>query len=183
VTRSAGAPAAPALLLTAALLLTSCGMPAETATPHCGSEERMAVVAQTVPTAAYVPCLRPLEEGWSATGFDASAGASRFTLLSDRSGGRPVEVVLTDACDVEGASPERPKAEGVSSFVRVREVSPLYAGERYDVFAGGCMRTSFAFPRGPHIPLMEELGAAVGLVRRSELAVDLRDELGVELDP
>ncbi len=172
-----------AALAGASLLLTSCGMTAATATPQCGSEERLAVVAQAVPSAAYVPCLRTLEEGWSATAFDASGGRSSFTLLSDRSGDRPVEVVLKAACDVAGASPERPRAEGVRSFVRVRSVSPLYAGQRYDVFSGGCVQVDFAFPRGPHIPLMEQLGAAVGLVRRSELAVDLRDELGVELDP
>ena len=94
-----------------------------------------------------------------------------------------MEVVLTARCDVTGASPERPRAEGVRSWVRVQSVSPLYAGQRYDVFSSGCVRVHFAFPRGPHIPLMEELSSAVGLVRRSELAVDLREELGVELDP
>jgi hypothetical protein len=166
-----------------AVLLTSCGLSAATATPRCGSPERLAVVAQSVPSAAYVPCLRALEPGWRATAFDASDGRSRFELLSDRSGDRPVDVVLTATCDVAGASPERARAEGVQSWVRLRSVSPLYAGRRYDVFSGGCVQVDFAFPRGPHIPLMEELGAAVGLVRRSELAVDLRDRLGVELDP
>lgn len=164
------------------LVLASCGLSAATATPQCGSAERLAVVAQAVPSAAYVPCLRTLEQGWRTTAFDATDGRSSFTLLSDRSGDRPVEVVLTAACDVAGASAERPRAEGVQSWVRVRSVSPLYAGQRYDVFSGGCVRVDFAFPRGPHIPLMEELGAAVGLVRRSELAVDLRDELGVDLE-
>ena len=172
-----------AVVAAAALLLSSCGLSAATATPQCGAAERLAVVAQAVPTASYVPCVRTLQPGWSATAFDASDGSSRFTLLSDRSGGRPVEVELTAGCDVTGASPERARAEGVRSWVRVRSVSPLYAGQRYDVFTGGCVRVDFAFPRGPHIPLMEELGSAVGLVRRSELAVDLREELGVELDP
>jgi hypothetical protein len=169
--------------LAGVLLLTSCGLSAETATPRCDSVERLALVAQTVPGAAYVPCLRPLEPGWRAAAFEAEPGRSLISLVSDRSGGKPVDVVLTAECDVRGASPERPRAEGVRSWLRVRAVSPAYAGDRYDVFPGGCLRSTFSFPRGPHIPLMEELVASVGLVRRSELAVQLRDELGVELDP
>ncbi|MGB8649765.1 MAG: hypothetical protein WCD35_03785 [Mycobacteriales bacterium] len=172
-------------MLIAALLLAApgCGVTVETATPHCSSPERLAVVAQSVPTAAYLPCLRTLPQGWSVSGFDVARGSSRMSLLSDRSGGRPVEVTLTRGCDVAGASPTAARDAGVRSYVRLRSVSPTYAGTLYDVFAGGCVRFRFAFPRGPHIPLMEELSTAVGLASRRDLRVDLRRELGVELDP
>jgi hypothetical protein len=165
------------------LTTASCGITAETATPDCSSVERLALVAQSVPGAAYLPCVRELPTGWRATGFDAADGSTRLSLLSDRSGGRPVEVVLQARCDVTGASPAAPRAEGVRSYVRLRSVSGSYAGTLYDVFPGGCVRYRFDFPRGPHIPLMEELSAAVRLVRRGDVRLDLRDRLGVELDP
>ena len=168
------------------LLLTGtagCGLSAETATPRCTSFERLGIVAQSVPTAAYVACLRALPEGWRATGFSVSNGRSSFTLLSDRSRGHPVAVLLTRRCDIADASVATPRVEGVRSYVRLTSVDPLYAGDLYDVFPGGCVRYSFAFPRGPHIPLMEELTSAVGLVARRDLRQHLRERLGVELDP
>ena len=169
-----------ALLL---LTTTSCGITAETATPDCGSVERLALVAQSVPAAAYLPCLQGLPQGWRATAFEASQGSTRMALRSDRGGDEAVEVVLASRCDVTGASPATPRAEGVRSYLRLRSVSGTYAGTMYDVFPGGCVRYRFAFPRGPHIPLMEELAAAVRLVRRGDVRLDLRDRLGVELDP
>lgn len=172
----------PGLVLLLAMT-ASCGVTAQTATPDCSSVERLALVAQSVPGAAYLPCVQALPAGWRATGFDASDGSTRLSLLSDRSGGRPVEVVLEARCDVTGASPAAPRAEGVRSYVRLRSVSGTYAGTLYDVFPGGCVRYRFDFPRGPHIPLMEELSAAVQLVRRGDVRLHLRDRLGVELDP
>jgi hypothetical protein len=171
------------LLLPVLLLATSgCALGAETATPTCEDVERVALVAQSVPSAAYVPCLTRLPTGWRAGGFDVERGSSTLTLRSDRGGGRPVEVVLTEGCDVRGASPAPPRAVGVRSYLRVDSVSPEYAGTAYDVFPGGCVRAEFAFPRGPHIPLMEDLGNAVELVPRREVRIALRNELGVELD-
>lgn len=170
-----------AALLATGLATAGCSVAADTSVPRCGATERLAVVAQAVPTAAYVPCLHPLPQGWRAGGFDVRRGSSRFTLTPDRGADAPVELLLTARCTTTGASPARPAAEGVRSSVRVLAVSPSYTGERYDVFPGGCLRSRFSFARGPHIPLLEELAAAVGLVRRRELEVRLRDELDVEL--
>lgn len=173
------------ILVVLLLLLagTGCGLSSSTATPRCTSTERLVLVAQSVPGASYLPCVRALPQGWRATGFDARTGSTTMTLLSDRSGGRPVEVVLRRRCDLTGATAAVPHAEGLRTYLRLQSISPTYAGSMYDVFPGGCVRYRFAFPRGPHIPLMEQLGAAVGLVRRADLRLDLRRELGVELDP
>jgi hypothetical protein len=165
------------------LTTTSCGITAETATPGCGSVERLALVAQSVPDAAYLPCLQELPQGWRATAFDASRGSTRMALRSDRGGDEAVEVVLQARCDVAGASPAAPRAEGVRSYLRLRSVSGTYAGTMYDVFPGGCVRYRFAFPRGPHIPLMEELAAAVHHERRGDVRLDLLHRHVQELDP
>jgi hypothetical protein len=170
-------------LLATVLLAAGCGLTTETAVPHCGEPERLAVVAQSVPTAAYLPCLRGLPQGWRVTAFTVERGRSEVSLLSDRSGGHPVHVTLTNRCDVRGASPAPARAEGVRSYVRLASITPDYTGTLYDAFAGGCLRSVFAFPRGPHIPLLEDLSAAVGLVSRQDLRLALRKELGVELDP
>ena len=162
---------------------TSCALTASSAAPQCGSTERLATVAQSVPEASYVPCLAELPVGWRTTAFSVGDDGTRLELLSDRSGGRPVRVDLVDSCRTDGATPTRPRAPGVRSALLLDSVSPRYAGTAFDVFPGGCLRASFDFPRGEHIPLMEELAALVELVPRRELAVSVRRELGVELDP
>jgi hypothetical protein len=170
------------LLLPLLLLGTGCGLGAETAAPRCDDVERTAVVAQSVPTASLVPCTTELPPGWRVTDVEVRRGTTRLALLSDRSDDRRVEIVLVERCDVAGASPTPPRVDGARSYLTLTSVSPVYAGTAYDVFPGGCLVSRFAFPRGAHIPLMEELDGAVALVPRRELRLDLRDELGVELE-
>jgi hypothetical protein len=170
----------------AALLLpagtTGCASVAPSV-PGCDSVLRLAVVAQSVPSAAYVPCVVELPTGWQVTRFEAERGGTTFSLLSDRADGRAVDVGLVPSCDVAGATPEPPRTTGGRTYLRVRRISPRYAGTLFDVFPGGCVRYRFDFARGPHIGLMEDLFGAVDLLPRRELRLELRRELGEELDP
>lgn len=171
------------LLLPAALLVAGCGVTADATAPRCDAVERVALVAQSVPAAAYVPCVRELPPGWRVTGVESRTGSTSLSLLSDRADGREVTVVLRPTCDPAGATPVAPRAEGVRSSLRLRSVTPAFAGTAYDVFPGGCVSSTFSFETGPHIPLMEELSQAIELVPRRELRTQVRDRLGVELDP
>jgi hypothetical protein len=168
-----------ALLAPLATLGCSSGAPS---VPGCTSVTRLAIVAQSVPGAAYVPCVAELPTGWRVTHFETRRGRTAFSLLSDRADGRAVDVRLAGSCDVQGATPLPPRAVGGRTYVRLRSISPQYAGAAFDVFAGGCVRYVFDFARGPHIVLMEEMLAAVELVPRRELRLRLRTQLGVELD-
>ena len=94
-----------------------------------------------------------------------------------------MRVVFDSTCDVSGAVATTPRAEGVRTSIRLQTISPRYTGTLTDVFAGGCVTYRFDFARGPHIALMEQLSATVGLFPRRELGVELRDQLGVDLDP
>lgn len=170
-----------ALLLAVGGLAPACSS-APGDVPRCDSERRLALVAQAAPEAAYLPCVDHLEEGWQDSGFEARRGQVSFRLDAGRAGGPPVGVALQEACDVAEAVPTTPGAEGVRTSIRLTSVSPRYAGALVDVFPGGCVTYRFDFPRGAHIPLMEELRATVGLVSRQELRVALRRELSVELD-
>ena len=140
-------------------------------------------MAQAVPTAAYVPCIAELGEGWSDIGFIPHRGRVAFSLRSGRAGTRPVPVLFEEACDTEGAVPTMARAVGVRTSVRLLSITPRYAGSMFDVFAGGCVRYRFDFPRGPHIALMEELQQGVVLLSRQDLQVALHRDLHVELGP
>jgi len=141
-------------------LLSGCGSVAP-AVPRCSDPVRLAVVAQSVPTAGYVPCVEELPAGWQVTEFGTARGGTDFSLLSDRADGRPVEVRLAPRCSVAGASPQPPRTAGARTYLRLRSITPRYAGTRVDVFPGGCVAYRFDFARGPHIALMDDLLAAV----------------------
>jgi hypothetical protein len=151
--------------------------------PGCTETARLALVAQSVPTSSYVPCLTDLPAGWSVTRFDAARGGTSFSLLSDRADGRPVEVRLQRRCTTTGASPEPPRTAGGRTYLLLAGISPRYAGTLLDVFPGGCVTYRFDFARGPHLALMEELFTTVDLLPRRQLRLELRQDLDLELDP
>jgi hypothetical protein len=165
-----------------AFLMTGCTT-VTGAVPECEPGPRLALVAQSVPGASYVPCIRELPEDWGTRGFRAGRYGTRFRLVADRPGSRPVGVTFAATCDTSGAVPTTPRADGVRTSIRLVAVSPRYTGTLIDAFAGGCVTYRFDFARGPHIALMEQLAASVGLMSRRELAVELHDQLAVDLDP
>jgi hypothetical protein len=165
----------------AGILVPACSNP-RGSLPACEAGPRLATIAQSVPTASYVPCVADLAEGWAAGDLDAGRGSTRFALLPNRSGARTVRVAFEETCDAGGAAPAPPRAEGVRTSIRLESVSPRYAGTIFDVFPGGCVSYRFDFARGPHIALMEDLSQTVGLFSRRDLRVSLQDQLGVELD-
>ena len=106
----------PVVLLTA----SGCAVGARASAPTCGSAERLALLAQSVPTAAYVPCLHALPQGWSVTRAQAARGSARIVLLSDRRDGHSVDVRLSAGCDVTGSTAAVPHADGVACVNKTR---------------------------------------------------------------
>lgn len=150
--------------------------------PRCEPSPRLAIIAQSVETAAYLPCIADLPPGWSFTRLDVSDAGTRISLASDRAD-QAVEVELVPSCNVRGATPIEPSDEGVRTYNRVETIDPRFSGKTLDVFPGGCVVTSYSFERGPHVALIAELTDAVGLFSRRELRQGLEVELGVKLDP
>ena len=151
--------------------------------PGCRDPLRLAIVAQSVPGASYVPCVRDLPQGWTTSGFDPTRDGTSFLLNSDRSPGQPVTVQLTTTCKISGASPSPARAPGALTYTRLDSIRPRFAGRLYDVFPGGCVTYTFDFSHGSQIALMEQFKAAVGLYPRQQLRLVLKQELGVELNP
>jgi hypothetical protein len=173
--------AAGPLLLAASLPLAACAT-SSTAAPRCEAGQRLAIVAQSAPGAAYLPCIDELPPGWRFVSFDVDDGGTRVSLQSDRAD-RPVEISLTARCDVGEATPAAPRDEGVRTYQLVASISPRYAGRFFDVFPRGCVTYEFDFERGPHIALVDELLRAVRLYPLRQLRQELEDDLGVTLDP
>ena len=168
--------------LGAAVILAGCATSAG-AVPSCAAPLRLAVVAQSVPSASYLPCIGDLRPGWAASGFSPAQDGTSFLLESDRSPGRPVTVRLTAACRTGGASPSPARAPGVLTYTRLDSIRPRFAGRLYDVFPGGCVTYTFDFGHGSQIELLEQFEQAVGLYPRQQLRLALKQELGVELSP
>lgn len=164
-----------------ALVVAGCSG-ADAVTPACEPGQRLGIMAQSVPGAAYVPCVESLPPGWSIRSFEVDDSGTRFELWSDRSD-RAVEVGLAERCDLSSATPVAPRDEGVRTYQLAISVSPRYAGRLFDVFAHGCVTYDFDFARGPHIALLDELQTAVQLYPRRLLRQQLRDDLGITLDP
>ena len=172
-----------AAMFAAATALTGCAAASSDTAPRCEDPLRLAIIAQSLPTATYVPCLRDLPEGWNSSGFDATQSGTSFLLDSDRSPGRPVQVQLTATCRPGIASPSPPRAPGVLTYTRLTSVRPRFAGTVYDVFPGGCVSYAFDFAMGSQIALTEQFEGAVGLYPRQQLRLILKQKLGVELNP
>jgi hypothetical protein len=166
------------LVLVAAV--PACGTDEQTL-PRCRPDRRLGLVAQSVPGAAYVPCIDELPAGWSVASVTIDHTGTRYGLRSDRAD-RTVRVTLSDGCEHGDATAIRPRDEGVRTYQALDRISPTYAGRILDVFPGGCVTYEFDFDRGPHIALLDDLQRAVDLYSRRELRHGLRERLGVSVD-
>ncbi|MBW3549050.1 MAG: hypothetical protein KY452_13085 [Actinobacteria bacterium] len=142
---------------------------AEAAVPECKASRRLAILAQSVPTASLVPCLESMPAGWSFAALDVDSERSRFWLDSDRAGLRAAEIELASTCDVSGGTQGEPEEEGTDRYQRLSSLSPRFAGSTYDVFDGGCVIYRYDFANGPHITLYQDLHDAVALFPREDL--------------
>ena len=169
-----------ALPVVAAIGLGACGR--GSTMPECQAGGRLAIVAQSVPSATRLPCVGKMPAGWSFGALDVESGRTRFWLNSDRAGVRAVEVELTARCDVSRATRIRSEEEGVRRYRSLRSISPRFEGTTYDVFAGGCVAYRFAFAKGPHVVLLPEFEEALELFPRQAVREEVRRDLGFDLD-
>ena len=167
--------------LAAAAVLTGCAEDLDTM-PGCDADSRLATIAQSVPGAAYVPCISELPTGWSFDGADIDQDGTTISLDSDRAD-RPMEISLSATCDVGSATPIAPSEEGTRTYQLIETIDPRYSGTFIDVFPGGCIVSSYDFERGAHIALITELQRAVGLYPRRQLSQEIHAEYGITLDP
>jgi hypothetical protein len=155
------------------------------ATPECQPGRRLAVLAQAVPTAAYVPCIADDESPWRFSSLTVETGRARLSLVYIDPEGRSARVQLTRRCDTSGASELPPRAglPDVELYRRASTLSPRLAGTDYAVFEGGCVTTEFDLPRNADASeRLLDLDTTVALYPRARLSAELDREFHLDLD-
>jgi hypothetical protein len=157
-----------------ASLSTACSVQntSEPLCPAAGQNRELTplvLLAQSVPTAAFVPCIAYFPPGWTFGGEHLRNGRSEFWLDSDRAGYRAVTVVLAPACGTSGAVevPPEPNEPPMKRFEEPKAVEPSFSGNRYYVFPGGCVTYRFAFVRGATFAQAVEASEALTFVDRA----------------
>lgn len=173
-------------LLCAVLLLASasaCTVRGVVIAPWCEPNQRLAIVAQSVPTAAAVPCIARMPAGWSAGGVEVETGRTRFWLNSDRAGDHAVEIQLTATCDTKGATATLRELDWVQRYERSEEQGGRLRLTVLEVFDGGCISTSLDLPAGSADLLAAEALDAASLYSREELRAEMLERSGVDIGP
>jgi hypothetical protein len=143
------------------------------------------LMAQSVPTATWIPCLEGMPVGWHFADMEARSGSAAFWLDSDRHGIHALEVRLAESCDTAGASTVPSDRPEMDRMERVTQVTPLFVGRRYYLFEGGCVTVLFSISGEDRSEPLAVATQGIGAVPRDELRELVREESGgrLELDP
>jgi tRNA A-37 threonylcarbamoyl transferase component Bud32 len=151
----------------------------------CTDLEPLWLVAQSVPSASLVPCLRwSVPDGWELAKVTVNDGRSVITLY-DRLHLATVVVQLTADCDVGGASLVPPGQPEVRRYLRTESVLPQYSATRFEVFPGGCVTTWLTVPDVNRDWVTSQAGALLGFTSRQTLQqlLEQRSDGRLYLDP
>jgi tRNA A-37 threonylcarbamoyl transferase component Bud32 len=151
----------------------------------CSDPEPLWLVAQSVPSASLVPCVRSLPAGWSVAGVAVNDGRSVLTLNHDRAGAAAMVVRLSASCYVPGATQVRSDQPGARRLMRIERLAPRFAATRLDVFAGGCVATQMTTPVAYRADLITGVPLILGFTSRQTLqqALEQRSNGRLHLDP
>jgi hypothetical protein len=149
--------------LVAALGASACAAP-ENAQPLCHNDPPTVLMAESVPTASLIPCVRSVPGGWSFRSFEANDTAATFSMQQQE--GAVLIVELHGSCEPVGE--------------RVPETEPSVQGYRSVqdggtrivwtwTFTGGCARAELTFPSPPPDFDVEDVRAALSFISRDEL--------------
>ena len=149
--------------------------------PNCGTGHAMVLMAQAVPSAAFLPCIAALPSGWAAANAEIDSRKATFWLDSDQAGPTAVTITLSAVCDTSGAWQIRSSHPGTRLFARPASLVPQYSEVRYYTFPGGCATYQFRFKRGASPVLAAGIDSALAFVPRSDLVGYVRRTAGLAL--
>jgi hypothetical protein len=177
-----------ALLAVSALALTGCVSTGNAGgVPDCAADQtkQLALMAQAVPTAKLIPCVRSVPTGWRFDGADVRSGEAQFWLSSDRDGDRAVTVLLRRRCDTAGSTGVVSEQAGATRHEKVTRVTTGYGGERHYRFAGGCVTYRFNLQGTTRAEPVAAVSQSLGFVSRRAIEdrINAKSDGRLELDP
>jgi tRNA A-37 threonylcarbamoyl transferase component Bud32/membrane-associated phospholipid phosphatase len=147
----------------------------------CSHLEPLWLIAQSVPSATLVPCIRAPLTGWVLAKVAVNDGRSIVTLDHDRAGTGVVMARLTAACDTTGAV-EVPAAEpDVRAYKRIEQRSGEYTAIWYDRFPGGCVTYRLHSRSDLRGGFASEVSLVLGFTSRQVLRQALHERSGGRL--
>jgi tRNA A-37 threonylcarbamoyl transferase component Bud32/membrane-associated phospholipid phosphatase len=159
--------------------------PTRVGTLACTDLEPQWLLAQSVPSASLVPCLRPLPVGWMVGTVTVNDGRSVLSLNHDRAGTDVLVIRLTATCDTRGATPVPSSQPQVRRFQRIDRQAPRLEATRFDRFPGGCVTAQAAVPAPNQAEITGQLATIPSYTTRQALqqALDQRSSGRLRLDP
>jgi hypothetical protein len=147
-------------------------------------DKRMVLMAQSVPTASAVPCLRAELDDWFLDDLDSWDGHTNieFSRLRDQVA---LEIDLTRTCDRGGASETATDQPGTQRFdERIRDGSS-YRDRRFYLLPGACVAYNFQLTGTGAEEAADDISRVLGFVSRDQLADQVRRYSGgrLQLDP
>jgi hypothetical protein len=112
-----------------------------------GSVSGLLLMAQSVPAASLVPCVRPLPYGWSFGRLEATDRGAHFWLTSDHHGDTAVRVDLGRDCSPAGATQMASDEPLTARYDKIDQADGGYRGDRFYRYAGGCITHHFDLHR------------------------------------
>jgi hypothetical protein len=159
--------------------------PTRVANLACTELEPQWLLAQSVPSASLVPCLRPLPVGWMVGNVTVNNGRSVITLNHDRAGTGVLIIRLTATCDTRGAAEVSSDQPQVRRYQRIDRQTPRLEATRLDRFPGGCVTAQSAVPAANRAEITGQLATIFHYTSRQALqqALDQRSDGRLRLDP
>jgi membrane-associated phospholipid phosphatase/tRNA A-37 threonylcarbamoyl transferase component Bud32 len=148
----------------------------------CSELEPLWLMAQSVPSASQVPCVRTRLPGWTVAEVAVNDGRSQVTLNHDRAGNAAVVLWLTNACDPGDAKEAPSDVPQVQRYERVDQLGGgRYGATWYERFPGGCVTYRLRSASDPTGRFAVEAPSLLGFTSRAALRQALEERSGGRL--
>jgi hypothetical protein len=133
------------------------------------------VLAQSVPSAQWLPCVREVPIGWTFTSFAPQDGQTKIGFSSDRDGSAALTVLLRQSCDLSGATEVPSEQPEMRRYERVTRVTSGYGGQRHYTFGGGCITYEFDLRGDTRAEPVATISESLGFLSRANVARQVHD--------